>query len=417
MQITIRRGRDLKLPGEPVQEVKFTRAVRTAALVGSDLPDVRPDFAVEVGDRVSVGQALFVDRRRPELTFCAPISGRVSQLRRGPRRALDLIAIEREDADGPVREFRIPSATDKEGVRRLLLEAGQWPAFRTRPFERIPEPNAQPAAIFVTAIDTEPLCANPNGVLRQEIEPFRIGLEALRQLTEGAVFVCLARGAPAIGDIDRVQAVEFAGSHPAGLPGTHIHHLMPVGRIRSVWHIGYQDVIAIGRLFGTGRIWAERIVSVAGPAVRDPCLVCTTLGADLNDLVAGNAHTADIELVSGSLLSGRPARYLGRYHLQVAAMAPGKRRNGQGILARIADAFGKRETAAIIPVAAHESVMALDIAAVPLLRALSVGDSETAERLGCLELAETDVALLTHVCPSGVDYAPLLRGVLEEIEQ
>ena len=61
--------------------------------------------------------------------------------------------------------------------------------------------------------------------------------------------------------------------------------------------------------------------------------------------------------------------------------------------------------------------MPFNIPPVPLLRALSVGDVEMAKRLGCLELAESDMALLTHVCPSKVDYAPLLRKALDEIEK
>ena len=102
--------------------ISSVRTVRTAALVGSDLLGVRPAFEVDVGDSVSVGQTLFVDRRRPQLAFCAPISCRVSQLRRGPRRTLDLIAIEREDDDARVEEFRVPPLSDQEGLRRLLLD-------------------------------------------------------------------------------------------------------------------------------------------------------------------------------------------------------------------------------------------------------------------------------------------------------
>ena len=202
--------------------------------------------------------------------------------------------------------FQVPQLSDAEGVRRLLLESGQWPAFRTRPFERIPDSTAQPTAIFVTAIDTEPLSADPVDVLRQHAESFRTGLLAIRNLTAGPLFVCQSPSRPVDFDIDRVQFVTFAGPHPAGLPGTHIHRLMPVGRSRHVWHVGYQDVIAIGWLFETGRIWTERIVSVAGPGVREPTRVRTYLGADLVDLVDASGVVGDVSIVSGSLLSGRP---------------------------------------------------------------------------------------------------------------
>jgi hypothetical protein len=50
----------------------------------------------------------------------------------------------------------------------------------------------------------------------------------------------------------------FSGPHPAGLAGTHIHFLDPVSEHKVVWHIGYQDVIAIGKLFTSGRLHTER---------------------------------------------------------------------------------------------------------------------------------------------------------------
>ncbi len=416
MQIAIGRGRDLYLPGKPVQEIHHVLSTRLVALVGSDIPDVRPTFEVETGDKVLAGQTLFVDSRRPELAFAAPVSGRVSEVRRGPRRTLDIITIEADQTNEQASRFEVPKSSDGDGVRRLLLEAGQWPAFRSRPFERIPDPAAEPAAIFVTAMDTEPLSADPATILRDEAGPFGVGLEAIGSLPAGPLFVCVASGAPVPGDIDRAQFVEFSGPHPAGLPGTHIHKLMPVSRTRQVWHIGYQDVIAIGRLFMTGRIWSERVVALAGPAVREPCLVRTHLGADLNELAKHRCVDGEVSIVSGSVLSGRPARFLGRYHLQVGALPQNQDWFARGFLARLLRAFGDGRTGAIIPVAAHEDVMAFDIPPVPLLRALSVGDAEAAEQLGCLELAESDVALLSHVCPSGVDYAPLLRAVLGEIE-
>lgn len=415
MQIAIKRGRDIVLPGKPTKNIRDGQMVSAAALVGSDFPNVCPSFQVEVGSKVAIGQTLFVDSKRPELNFCATISGTVTHISRGQNRSLDYIVIAREGER--TKEFRPPQLSDAEGVRRLLLESGQWPAIRSRPFERIPEPDAQPAAIFVSAMDTEPLSAEPADLLQQESEAFRTGLEAVRKLTKGPLFVCQAPGAPIGADIEGVKYVEFAGPHPAGLPGTHIHHLMPVGRSRHVWHIGYQDIIAIGRLFMTGRIWTERIVSLAGPAVREPCLVRTCMGADLNDLVADRCIAGEVNVISGSPISGHPARFLSRYHTQVSAFPHKWDWRDRSFFGRLVKALGEDQTGAIIPIAAHESVMPFDILPVPLLRALSVGDAETAERLGCLELAESDVALLTHVCPSRNDYAPLLRKVLDEVEK
>jgi Na+-transporting NADH:ubiquinone oxidoreductase subunit A len=71
----------------------------------------------------------------------------------------------------------------------------------------------------------------------------------------------------------------------------------------------------------------------------------------------------------------------------------------------------------MVPVGSYEAVMPLDILAIQLLRALIVGDTEMARKLGCLELDEEDLALCTFVCPGKYDYAPLLRETLNQIEQ
>lgn len=414
MRIVIRRGRNIAVPGKPTDFVQDARIVGAVGLVGGDYPNLRPVFRAEVGSEVASGQALFVDSRQPEIRFCAPVSGRVTHVVRGQNRSLDHIVIAPEGEQAET--FAVPRPTDAESVRRLLLESGQWPAFRTRPFERIPDPSEKPAAIFVTAMDTEPLAADPAGILREETGSFRSGVDAVRSLTDGPVFVCHAPGALVSGDSAQVKHVEFAGPHPAGLPGTHMHFLMPVGRARRVWHIGYQDVIAIGRLFETGRVWSERIISLAGPGVREPGLIRTYLGADLSGLVAERCAGGAVRVISGSPLSGARARFLGRYHTQACVFPLDWHWKERSALARVMEALGGHNAGAIIPIGAHESVMPLNILVVPLLRALSAGDYETAERLGCLELAESDMALLSHVCPSRTDYAQLLRHALDELE-
>lgn len=415
MGFNIRRGRDIRVAGAPVQAVGDGPTVKSVALEGADFPTLQPALKVEVGDTVAAGQELFVDRSRPEIAFVAPISGKISAVMLGRRRRLDLLSIEAEGNRAVT--FDIPQSPDREAVRALLLASGLWPAFRTRPFERIPGPHSVPPAVFVTAIESAPLAADATVVVQAMRELFQAGLDALEKLTDGPVFVCQKPGAPLANASGQIRVIEFRGPHPAGLPGTHIHRLMPVHRGRSVWHIGYQDVIAIGHLLKFGRIWSDRVVSLAGPAVRNPRLVRTRLGANLDDLVANELHEQEAAtILSGSPLSGRPSRYLGRYHTQVAVMHPNRARRTSIFPQSIAALFGGNGPGAIIPVSAYDAVLPFDIPVVPLLRALAVGDTETAERLGCLELAEDDMALLSYVCPARIDYRPLLRRVLDEIE-
>ncbi|NHW59497.1 NADH:ubiquinone reductase (Na(+)-transporting) subunit A, partial [Escherichia coli] len=91
---------------------------------------------------------------------------------------------------------------------------------------------------------------------------------------------------------------QFAGPHPAGLVGTHIHFLEPVSAKKMVWHLNYQDVIAIGYLFTTGSLYTERVVALAGPQVKAPRLVRTRLGADLYELTKDQLVDGENRIIS-----------------------------------------------------------------------------------------------------------------------
>lgn len=403
------------MDGKPRQTVREAGEISSVAISGHDFPGVRPDFAVEPGDRVRAGQTVFADRRRPKIAFTAPAAGVVTAINRGRRRSLDSLIIQVEGDEAVT--FPIAPAAPEE-MRSLLLKSGLWPSFQARPFGRIPDADAVPAGIFVTAMDTNPLAADPRVVIGLHAEEFRQGLDVLPALTPGPVFICQATGPSLYGGAqDRIRQITFSGPHPAGLPGTHIHHLAPVANGKSVWQVGYQDVIAIGHLLSTGRLPTDRIVALAGSGVRDPALVRLPMGASLDEALDGQLADGPMRVISGPVLSGREAGYLGRFHNQVTVIP---RNEGKaavpGFFSRLGGFFTGVPDAAIIPREAFERVMPLDILPVPLLRALSVGDVETARDLGCLELVEEDLALLSHVCTTGTDYGALLREVLDTIE-
>ncbi|MGI9475854.1 MAG: NADH:ubiquinone reductase (Na(+)-transporting) subunit A, partial [Hyphomicrobiaceae bacterium] len=329
-----------------------------------------------------------------------------------------------------------------------LLESGLWTSFRTRPFSRVPAADAEPRSIFVTACETRPLAGMPEAVVAQHVDAFTLGIDLVARLTIGSVFLCTgAKWSGPIGSAPKIEHVGFDGPHPAGLPGTHIHHLDPVGPDREVWHIGYQDVIAIGKFIGEGRLWTERVVALGGNGFSNPRMVRTRLGADLVALTAGElmapgSAEAEPRLISGCVLSGRNAlgaeAYLGRHHLQVSAIAQGRpcrtplwrrplenRYSFSDTLARIR---GQRSTlrfttdqngraTALVPTDAFEQLIPMDVLAVPLLRALLIKDTDQAQALGCLELDEEDLALCSFVCPGKNDYATVLRRNLEQIER
>ncbi|MDH3595444.1 MAG: NADH:ubiquinone reductase (Na(+)-transporting) subunit A [Rhodospirillales bacterium] len=421
MRFKIRKGLDIAIPGAPEQAVAEGPRVDSVALLGADTQGVRPDLLVGEGDRVTLGQTLFTDRKRPEVRFAAPAGGTVAAINRGKRRALTSIVIQRDREEEQETTSAEPrdrlAALGRDAVAERLLASGLWTAFRTRPYGKVPDSDGVPHSIFVTAMDSNPLAARAEVVIAAYADDFADGLAVLAQLTPGPVFLCIDAGAEIpLGDSDKVKVARFAGPHPAGLAGTHIHFLDPVGAGKTVWHLGYQDVIAIGRLFTTGRLWVERIVALAGPMVRRPRLIRTRLGANLDDLVAGELREGPCRVVSGSLLSGRraagPEAYLGRYDTQVSVLAEA----GRGEAPRPSTALNGAPTA-MVPLGGFERVVPLDILPTQLLRALLVGDIDMARALGCLELDEEDLALCSYLCPSKIDYGPLLRACLAEIEK
>ena len=243
-----------------------------------------------------------------------------------------------------------------------------------------------------------------------------------------------------------VRAEEFSGPHPAGLPGTHIHHLDPVSLNKTVWYVNYQDVIAIGKLFDTGRLSVERIIALAGPVVNKPRLLRTRVGASVDDIVKEQICEVDRRVISGSVISGRtasgPFAYLGRFHDQVCAIAEGRHREFMGWQMPGFNKFSVKRTyassifallgqqkkfnmttdtggskRAMVPVGSFEQVMPLDILPTFLLRALLTTDTDQAQALGCLELSEDDLALCTYVCPGKSEYGPMLRRCLDIIEK
>ena len=269
--IKIKQGLDLPISGSPQQVIGAGPQVRSVAVIGCDYVGMKPTMAVSVGDRVRAGDLLFTDKKTEGVRYTAPASGVVAAVHRGEKRVLQSVVIDVEGDDAVTFDsFAADQLATLEAseVERTLVQAGLWTALRTRPFSKVPALGSRPRSIFVTAMDTHPLAANPELVIGEQRDAFVHGLTALSRLTEGPVYLCQAPEADIPAGPAQVQ--EFAGPHPAGLVGTHIHYLDPVGINRTVWTVGYQDVIAIGLLLTTGQLWLERIVSLAGPQVDRP---------------------------------------------------------------------------------------------------------------------------------------------------
>ncbi|MDA8489374.1 Na(+)-translocating NADH-quinone reductase subunit A [Kluyvera sp. Awk 3] len=444
--IKITKGLDLPIAGLPDQQRIDDVAVTRVAVKGEEYNGLRPSMAVKEGDRVVKGQLLFEDKKIPGVRFTAPASGTISAIHRGERRVLQSVVIDVEGDESlnftayPADEL---ATLPREVVVTQLVESGLWTAMRTRPFSKTPAPGSVPAAIFVTAMDTNPLSADPQPIILAQREAFNAGLTVLTRLTDGKVHVCQNSGGKLGGHPQgQVTFNQFTGPHPAGLVGTHIHFLEPVSLQKQVWHLNYQDVIAYGKLFLDGVIWTERVIALGGPQVKHPRLLRTCLGADLNALLAGELHEGENRILSGSVLNGSqasgPHAFLGRFHLQVSVLKEGREKELLGWVTPGRDKFSITRTTlghflkkklfnlstdthggerAMVPIGNYERVMPLDILPTMLLRDLLAGDTDSAQALGCLELDEEDLALCTYVCPGKYEYGPVLRRVLTQIEQ
>jgi len=443
--IKVRRGLDLPISGAPKQEIYDGPKTSQIAVVGSDFHGMKPTMVVKVGDSVSKGQLLFSDKKNPGVNYTSPSSGTVVAINRGERRVFQSVVIDVEGDEKiafPVCQADKLLSMGRAQVVETLVKSGQWIGFKTRPFSKVPAIDTVPASIFVTATDTNPLAANPQVIIAERKDDFENGLAVIRQLTEGSVYLCVEGSLSS--DISHVEGVSvhgFSGPHPAGLAGTHIHHLDPVSARKTVWSIGYQDVIAIGSLFTTGEIDNTRVIALGGPQVKEPRLLRTVLGANLNQLVIGELSNDENRVISGSVLSGRQAAgafsFLGRYHNQVSVIREGREReflhylragfNKHSAIPVFASKLTKKlfnmtsstngSERAMVPIGGYENVTALDLLPVQLLRSLIVGDTEMAQKLGCLELDEDDVGLYTYVCVGKYEYGPILRDNLTSIEK
>jgi Na+-transporting NADH:ubiquinone oxidoreductase subunit A len=442
--IQIKKGLDLPISGAPELQVEDGPSVSQVALVGGDYHDMKPTLLVAEGEQVVLGQPLFSDKKNPEILYTSPATGTVVAINRGERRVFLSLVIKitgREEKTFPTTAAQRLDQLSTEQVEQQLLASGMWTSFRTRPYSKIPTPGTQPAALFVTAIDTNPLAADPQIVISEKATEFEAGLKVIRHLTAGKLYLCKKPDAR-IPVPEGITVSEFSGCHPAGLVGTHIHFLERVDQQRMVWHIGYQDVIAIGYLFLRGRILTERLVALCGPAVKKPRLIRTRLGACLSELVSGQLHAGENRVISGSVLNGHRAveaeDFLGRYHNQISVVEEHRQREFMGwslpgfkkfsvknvfaaslqprrLLPMTTSAHGS--LCAMVPIGSFEKVLPLNTKATWLLRALLTLDTDLAQNLGCLELDEEDLALCSFACSGKIDYGYYLRQTLRKIEE
>jgi len=444
-RFALKKGLNVSISGALRDDSVSDVSVQTVAVLGDDYIGLKPRLTVAVDDIVVTGTPIFAHKDTPQVQIVSPVAGRVKAINRGARRKLISVEIEvdAEKGGAPVDFSDVGDATTADGLTERLCQAGLWTSFRTRPYSKVPAPETRADAIFVTAIDTDPLAADPAPIIRENADAFKAGLSAITLLTNGKTYLCQADVAdiPTVDNSD-VETAAFAGPHPAGLAGTHIHFLEPIHGTKTVWTIGYQDVIAIGRLLQNGTYDATRVIAVTGPMCSNPRIVRTVVGASMADVVAEETpFEAPIRMISGSVLSGKMGDgangYLGRYARQITLIEEDRKQIPMGWIRPMVDKYavqpvlgsamarrtfpltsnlngGRR---AMVPVGTFENLMPQDYLPTQLLRAVITMDTDQAQALGALELDEEDLGLAGFACPAKYEYGLALRDCLTTIEK
>lgn len=438
--IKIKKGVDIKLVGEAEKIFASAESPKTYALKPGDFPGLRLKLKVKEGDEVLAGDPVMFDKDRSEILFASPVSGEVVEVLRGEKRRILEVRI-LADSETRFQDFGAgdPSSMSREDVKAKILNAGAWPLVRQRPYNIVANPNRVPRDIFVSCFDTAPLAGDADFVVHGQEEEFKLGIQALQQLTDGKVHLGLD-GSTNPSNAFKVEGTvihRFKGPHPAGNVGVQIHHVAPINKGETLWTVNYQDVIILGRLFKSGQFNAQRSIALTGAQVEKPRYHKVMIGANLKNLFEGNIKEGSSRYISGNVLTGTQVSsegYLSYYDSQVTVIPEGGEDAFFGWLAPNLDKFSisralynwvmpnkklnldanmNGEPRAFVVTGEYEKVFPFDIYPVQLLKSIMIKDIEAMENLGIYEVAEEDMALCEVVCTSKTDVQKTLREGLD----
>ena len=439
--IKLRKGLDINLKGKAAEEFFSVKEPGFYSLVPDDFTGITPKVVVKEQEYVMAGGPLFIDKNHPELKFVSPVSGVVTSVERGARRKVLNIVVEAA-AEQDYEEFgkKDVNALNGESVKAALLEAGMFAFIRQRPYDVIADPTMYPKAIFVSAFDSNPLAPDFEFVLKGEEANFQTGLDALSKMAKTYLSISVKQKAAALTQAKNVTITAFDGPNPAGNVGVQINHISPVVKGETVWTIGAEAVIFIGRLFNTGRVDMTRKVAVTGSEVLKPAYCKLKVGALLTNVFSGNVTIGrDLRYISGNVLTGKkvnPNGFLGAFDSQLTVIPEGDDIHEMlgWIMPRfnqfsvnhsyfswllgnnkeyVLDARIKGGERHMIMSNEYDKVFPMDIFPEYLVKAIIAGDIDRMEALGIYEVAPEDFALCEFVCSSKVEVQRIVRAGLD----
>lgn len=439
--IKLKRGFNIKLKGEASYSTEIIKPPKFVAVKPADFQGLTPKLCVKPGDIVKTGEALFFDKYHPEVIFTAPLGGKVYTVKRGERRVILQVIIETDEECGSVGFIKAdPLTLSGDEIKNNLLNSGLWVFLKRRPYGIIANPEEKPGAIFISTFDTAPLAPDYNYIMKDQMQTFQTGVNALSKLTAGKVFLGV-NGNSLFSDIKNADIRHFSGPHPAGNPGIQIHHISPLSKSSVVWTINVQDVLFIGRLFETGKVDLTKTVALTGSEVANPQYYRTMACAPMSSIVDGKVKNSDYRqrVISGNVLTGTQADkddFLGFFDSQITVIPEGDDYELLGWAAPGFDKFSASNTffsklfpkksyelnanmhggeRAFVLTGQYEKVLPMDILPVSLLKAILTEDLDKMEQLGIYEVIEEDLALCEYVCVSKIKVQEILRKGIKTV--
>ncbi|WP_268223063.1 Na(+)-translocating NADH-quinone reductase subunit A [Sinomicrobium oceani] len=437
--IRIRKGLNINLKGAAEKVVSEAPRVKTFALKPTDFHSVTPKMVVKEGERVKAGDVIFYSKYSEKIKFVTPVSGTLSEVRRGAKRKILEVVIEADSQD-VYREFGVknPAQMSAEEVKAFLLESGCWPFIRQRPYDIIADPEDTPKSIFISAYASAPLAADIEFTLQGREEDFQAGIDAISKLTTGKTHLSVAKGSSSfLTGVKGVELHKVSGPHPAGNVGVQIHHIDPVNAGEHVWVISPEDVAIIGALLRTGKFDATRTVALAGTEVDKPQYYRVKIGSSVRALV-DRSDSIDIRIISGDVLTGDKITvdgFIGFYDNTVTVIPEGNDYRMFGWLpfkdnnipsmhhTSLSWLFPNKkytvntnlngEERALVVTGEMEKVMPMDIYPMQLLKACMASNIEKMENLGIYEVAPEDFALVDYACTSKIEAQDIIRQGLD----
>ena len=442
-KLRIKKGYNIRIAGLPADEIIVGNAPSHISIQPSTFKSIKPKLLVKEGDSIQLGAPLFFNKNNPKIKWASPGSGTIKSIQFGPRRVIDNIIIELDH----VEEKLVGQSFDFESIQSLgakvvidrIIVGNLFPMIRQRPFNKIPDPERLPDAIFISGFNTAPLTVNLELALSERLDSFQAGIDALSQLTKGKTYFSLP-GESVLSHMNNCEINHISGPHPAGNVGIQIHHISPLKPGKIIWTIDAQHVATIGDLFLTGSYNPELIVTVAGPIVDSPTHIKSRMGSSINSLIYNKLKDGQSRVISGDVLMGVQSSsdgFIGFYDSTITVIPESDEREFLGWLKpgssqtryTLTNAFlnnGNQPFSfdsslnggirALVPIDAWENVLPMDIMPIALFRSIIAKDIEEMEQLGIIECDPEDFALCSFACPSKIELSAIIQSGLDMVE-